>query len=95
MIKFLEISGEYVPGEKLDFTSTIDSWLEFDEIKRVLSEYGKLIVTDYDENGMRRIYHLEEGTQETEELLAHWIEEINKANAIDVEDDLDLQSEYD
>ena len=95
MIKFLEISGEYVPGEKLDFTSTIDSWVEFDEIKRVLSEYGKLIVTDYDENGMRRIYHLEEGTQETEELLAHWIEEINKANAIDVEDDLDLQSEYD
>ena len=30
MIRFLEISGEYIPGEKLDFTSKIDSWVEFD-----------------------------------------------------------------
>ena len=95
LIKFLEISGEYVPEEKLDFTSKIDSWVEFDEIRRVLSEYGKLIVTDYDEEGNRRIYELEEGTQETEDLLAYWIEEINKVNAIDIGEDLDLQSEYD
>jgi len=30
-----------------------------------LAEYGKIIVTDYDENGNKRIYNLQENTEET------------------------------
>ena len=95
MIKFLEISGDYVPEEKLDFSTTIDTYKELDEIKQVLGKYGKLIVTDYDEQGNRRIYNLEENTEATAKQFDAWYDAMAKSEAIDVGDDLDTQEEYD
>ena len=95
MIHFLELSDAYVPDQKIDFATTIDTYKELDKIKQVLAEYGKVIVTDYDEKGNKRIYNLQENTEETAAQFDTWYDLIHKKEAIDVEEDLDTQDEYD
>ena len=90
----IEISGEYVKPEQLDFTSTIDSDFELNEIMEVLREYGKVQVSDYDSQGNRQIYTLEQGTEETARILAQWQDNIDKRNALKVGFDLDTRDEY-
>lgn len=92
---FIKYSGEYVPSERLDFTDAIDTERELQEIKKSLAEYGKIIVTDYDEEGKQRIYELEQGTEETKAQFEVWKDEILKKKALDVGEDLDSQKEYD
>ena len=90
----IEISGEYVKPEQLDFTSTIDSEFELNEIMEVLREYGKVQVSDYNSQGERQIYTLEQGTEETAKILAQWQDNIDKRNAIKLGTALDTRDEY-
>ena len=93
--ELMEISGEYVPAQQLNYTSPINTEFELNEIMSVLKEYGEVIVTDFDTRGNRRIYDLVQGTEETAAQLAEWRDAITKRDAIDVGEDLDTQDEYD
>ena len=92
MTKFLEISGEYVPLQRVDISSQIDTKKELSMIREALAAYGDIIVTAYDENNERQVYNLKENDAETARLLEEWT---SKIEAIDVGEDVDTRDEYD
>ena len=95
LTEFLEDSGYYEPEERLDFASAVDTYEELEAIKQGLAKYGKLLVTDYDEEGEQHFYHLAEGAASTAEQLTKWYDAAAKGDTIDVGKDLDEREEYD
>ena len=91
--KFLELSGEFVPAEKLDFFDLIDSEEELKKIEDSLAKYKSIHVNEVNAEGNQIGYDLTEGSQATIDQIAKWRDAIYRKNAIDVGEAVDTRDE--